>query len=206
MMRRARQNVQTLLDRLCKQNYRFVHPAQAHVPPKENPTDLLDELEDVGVFLPIALRAWIEEVGEVNFMGSSPEWPYPAYLFPDSRKADRVWCTDPLVIGAAPDLIHDTFAEWQWRRNEQGADSAGRFRIAIAPDDLHKANLSGGAPYELAADRLAVDAVLLNERRCVTFVAYLRHSFAWGGFPGFELIDDHPPQAVESLREGLEEF
>ena len=52
-------------------------------------------------------------------------------------------------------------------------------------------------------DSLAVDSLLLNEGHCVSFVAYLRLSFEWGGFPGFELIEDRPDDFLQSLKQGL---
>jgi hypothetical protein len=206
MMRLARQNVQILVDRLSEQGYRFAFPDEVYVPPTDTPADLLDEAENEGVAVPISLRAWIEEVGKVNLMGTHPDWASPAYLFSGMAKPERVWCTDPLVVGVGADLIRAYHEEWQCRRRKLGADTAGRFRIDVAPDEFHKANLSGGASYQMAADRPAVDAILLNERRCLTFVAYLRHSFEWAGFPGFELIEGDTPQLLVNLRMGLQRF
>jgi hypothetical protein len=35
-------------------------------------------------------------------------------------------------------------------------------------------------------------------------VAHIRHAFAWGGFPGFEIIDNAPKHFLAEMRDGLE--
>ena len=78
--------------------------------------------------------------------------------------------------------------------------------IDIAPDDLHKANTSGGDPYQIAVPDLSADGRLLGERHDLFFVKYLRLVFRLGGFPGYDGIDIALPAGLAKLSEGLVAF
>ena len=75
----------------------------------------------------------------------------------------------------------------------------------IAPDDLHKANTSGGEPYAVAVPVEAADGRLLNERHDLPFVAYLCLVFRFGGFPGYDGATEEPAE-LTALREWLTPF
>jgi hypothetical protein len=49
----------------------------------------------------------------------------------------------------------------------------------------------------------SADAVLVGDPEGKTFVEYLRWSFQWGGFPGWEKQKDRPEKELALLREGL---
>jgi hypothetical protein len=105
------------------------------------------------------------------------------------------------------DLVHNEYQTWQWRCEDNGPEKVGPFYIPIAPHDFqkaHEARLNSGS-YELPTTSPVVDAILLNERHCLSFVAYLRLAFAWGGFPGIdsELIFERPSTYLSELRQGL---
>lgn len=203
IMRTARENVERIVEHLVRIDYRFSEPDRIHLPPTKMATEWFADYESKGVYFPVSLQAWILEVGSVNFMGSHPNWPHPGYLFQDSGAGVEPWLTDPLVIDVPEDFIQQEYKDWQWRCDEDGSQQAGPFRIPIAPDDIHKANVSGGGPYEVPTELPAVDALVLNERHCVSLVSYLRMAFDWGGFPGFELIDERPAEFIASLKRGL---
>jgi hypothetical protein len=78
--------------------------------------------------------------------------------------------------------------------------------VTIAPDDLHKANTSGGEPCEISVPDLRADGELLNERHHLLFVDYLRLCFHFGGFPGYDGIDRGMPWEIELLRKDLLAF
>jgi hypothetical protein len=69
--------------------------------------------------------------------------------------------------------------------------------IIIAPDALHKANISGGGPYQIEVPNLAADGVLQCEDHGLYFVEYLRLVFRFGGFPGYEGTEYPPPELAE---------
>jgi len=77
------------------------------------------------------------------------------------------------------------------------------FTLAIAPDDLHKTNISGGAAYHLALPNEGADVEIDNAPGSPLFVAYRRLSFAYGGLPGFALLDDAPTPWIAALAKDL---
>jgi hypothetical protein len=171
-MRRARTNVERLLELLPANGYRFSDDpdVQLFVRPPADIVVQLDRLEARIGRLPFALRCWFEHVGLVNLMGQHPAWEC-AY-------------TDPLVIEAPVDYIESEYGQWEADRGTEW--DRGAFVIDLAPDYLHKANVSGGAPYAMAVPNEGLDGLFLWERHQTTFVNYLRICFRWGGFPGWD--------------------
>ena len=88
---------------------------------------------------------------------------------------------------------------------DQGLED-GDGLVTIAPDDLHKADTSGGDPYQMAIPDLRADGELLNERHQLFFVDYLRLCFRFGGFPGYDGLDRGIAAVVACLPEGLLDF
>jgi hypothetical protein len=196
-MRRARTNVERLLELLPANGYQFSDDAnvQVFVPPPADIVGQLDRLERRIGPLPLALRCWFEEVGLVNLMGEHPAWDYDY--------------TDPLVVEAPVDYIESEFDEWEADRNSEW--NRGAFTVDLAPDYMHKANVSGGPPYSMAVPSEGVDGLLLWEPHQTTFVNYLRICFRWGGFPGWDYGDrvesakpkSPPPALLAELAEAL---
>jgi hypothetical protein len=188
MARRARQNIETLIDRLSAQGYRFHanDDAQPAVAPLLDPTPdapaLAQWLGQQCGALPLTVDSWVRIVGDVWLVGTHPQWP-------ESAEAD------PLVIeveGARfPDSPIRSYYTDEWTA-WQGADAneteRSGFVLPVAPDRLHKANISGGAPYGFRLPDQCADALFVAEV-ATPFVAYLNHVFANGGFPGRTLGD-----------------
>ena len=155
-------------------------------PPAPGVAKSLDKLEkQLKGPLPLSIRAWYEEVGSVCLMGHHP------LLNP--RDGEVV--ADPLVVEpleAATSMLED-FGE-------------DEFRLILSPDDLHKANTSGGDPYSMRVPDLCADGVVLDESHNMNFVEYLRLAFQWGGFPGLEREERRPEKELAILREGLTPF
>jgi hypothetical protein len=171
-MKRARENVERLITRLHADGYVFQPGAGFPIfqPPPADICDRLDHVESVIGPLPLALRAWLEHVGQVCLKGQHPRWEYDY--------------TDALVVEASTDYILAEYSDYRDWKAEGGGTWDGAFALGIAPDYLHKANVSGGAPYSLQVPDSAVDSALLWERHETTFVNYLRIAFSWAGFPG----------------------
>lgn len=75
------------------------------------------------------------------------------------------------------------FLAWrEWAGQDPGA---GPFILDIAPDRLHKNNVSGGAPYGIVVPDPCADGQFVGEEGDdpVPFVSYLNDAFAHGGFP-----------------------
>ena len=162
--------------------------ARAHTQPPPDIHDQIVSFEREYVVLPLSLRTFYEVVGEVNLIGSHPT------LAP----TDHAIAPDPLVVYALDEgaLEYDDEED-----EEEGRPSA----ITIAPDDLHKANTSGGDAYAMAVPDLRADGELLNERHKLFFVDYLRLSFQFGGFPGYDGAAV-VPQEISALKAGLLDF
>ena len=165
---------------------------RAHLPPAADTWKLLRRLEKQAGPLPLSLRAFYEIVGSVDLLGFHPS------LAPRPEESAGAPCPDQLVVFSLDDIIQDLDA---WSEDQDEDDDA--FHVPIAPDELHKADTSGGSPYEIAVPCLDADAVLENERHDLPFVSYLRLCFEWGGFPGYAGSDLGLPPEIEELKKDL---
>jgi hypothetical protein len=96
--------------------------------------------------LPLTLEYFWKTVGSVAFTGTHPN--FPSML-------------DPLVMFSA-EFVAD---ELQHREPEDD----GSIHLPLSPDDYHKDNISGGAPYSVALPQTSFDFELLYESRGVDF-------------------------------------
>jgi len=199
-MRRVDANVRTIVQRLTAMKYAFTTDAAetgawrartkrtaagAHVPPVAGVRRAIADFEKEAGALPLSLRAFYEVVGEVNLIGDHPT------LAP----RDGEIATDPLVVFAFDPAAADLESD----------DGDGGSAITIAPDALHKADTSGGDPYEIAIPDPRADGELLNERHGLLFVDYLRLCFRYGGFPGYDGAAEIRAD-IKGLNTGLIEF
>jgi hypothetical protein len=165
--------------------YRPATPADV-----EDLDDLASELGD----LPVALRACLTEVGELWLAG-------------DSAVLGLTYHADVREMGLPEDVSPDPLClpgiEWlreSWEEH-QDEDPDEPFFFEFAPDELHKANVSGAA-QEIELPSSVADPVLdgVPHARKVTLVDYLRKSIAWGGCPGWAAAPDRMPAALAALR------
>jgi hypothetical protein len=217
---RARHNIDLLVGRLDAAGYRFEAPRRpsdepltrcVFASPRPDVCERLDELEAPAGPVPLSLGAWWEEVGAVDLTGSYPDWPtgWPGVL------------TDALVVNPIESVL-SAYEEWyeDWASEEpEWREEA--FEAPLAPDVLHKADISGGAPYAIrlpdgrADAPLRIVSVLVPDARLpgglgvdvpeptATLVGYLRRSFRWAGFPGFEALPGRADDMLATLRAGL---
>lgn len=204
-MHRVEQNVRTLAGRLRGIGYSFVDPssgggffglrkAKAHdpfVPPASDSAERIAELENAaGGPIPLSLRAFFDVVGAVNFIGQHDS------LSP----RDAEGAPDPLMVYGIEDAIDCVESGFGGDEDEE------RTMYVVAPDALHKANVSGGDPYMIALPATLADAELEEEPHGVHFVQYLRIAIGWGGFPGWEQAKSSLPPELEELRRDLIAF
>ncbi len=188
IMKEARQAILIIIDSLQSLNYRFYDTSKVYIEPDPHISEFVASYQNHGVFLPLSMEAWLSVVGSVNLIGTMPQWGRPACIFDNAGgdKAEEVLITDPLVVELPCSYIEYLYDEW--KTNKQDINEP--FRVDFSPDDLHKANISGGLPYQLNTIHPLVDDLVLNEKHCTSFMNYIRTSILWKGFPGFDYIEN----------------
>lgn len=156
------------------------------------PDDLaaLDRFEaEVGP-LPLALRAFHERVGAVNFVGEPCE---PESGWPDQESLD------PLQVEAFTPQLERLLA------------SGGERALVVCPDFLHKFFLSGVGSLSVPVPAAGFDAVITFEGEPfywndepLLFLEYLREVILRRG--GIGLMDDPPRDLIRQLVPGLVAF
>jgi hypothetical protein len=114
---------------------------------------------------------------------------------------------DPLCCLSAHDACF-AIEEWQPELELAHPEVVGPPSLQLAPDCLHKANISGGATYGVTIPNDAVDPLFENEEHGLPFVDYLRLCFRWAGFPRLERqnLSVEGQRTFALLIDGLEPF
>lgn len=176
------EKIAKIAGRLPALGYRFKQPAFPG--PEPGTEDAIERIEREVGELPLALKIFWRRVGSVDLTAWYRTW----------RPVEYPWTAcgeypDPLVVYPASVAIQalDEFLEDREERMRYGA----RYIVPIAPDDVHKDNVSGGMWYNVSVPAVADDPPLNDEQHRTTFVNYLELSVRWGGFPGLERCADH---------------
>jgi hypothetical protein len=182
MARRARLNVELIVDRLAGAGYRFhanndeQTPRTPHIPPTAIAADHAAWLQERFGPIPLTLLSWMRIVGDVWLVGTHPDWPQSA-------------SADPLVIQVegshypGGSIRAHVESSWQMWRGCSAADpGTGPFQLDVAPDQYHKDNVSGGGAYGIVVPDAHADAVFVAQTT-MPFVQYLNWVFLHGGFP-----------------------
>ena len=199
----ARRNVDLLFERLERLGYQFANGALARQQPEDGVAECVEELAQVGVHVPVALQAWLMEVGGVDLCGTHPDWPRTGcFGMGDDDPSQELWYTDPLVISVS---LEETFENREDCANCADVEPPDGLEpwIEIAPDAVTKVNVSGAGPISISGAAPRFDTFLMGQHGSFTLLSYLRFAFAWGGSPGFEYIVDPPEEMLTILREGL---
>jgi hypothetical protein len=195
-MQRVRGNIEHLVNRLTSIGYHFAE--RPHTLPGSQIQGQLDEFEaELGGPLPIALRVWYEIVGSVNFIGSHPEISPPG----DSVQRGLIAPPDPLVIYPFEDV-----SEEYLHALSDGDSGEDGLLLELAPDELHKSNVSGGPSYGIRIPDSGADSEFINEWNETTFVDYVRIALGAAGFPGWHRNTAHPNEIAAVLTRDLPPF
>ena len=179
MMRVAR-GIDHLSHRLANFGWKPLYGALRTRPGAEH-QDVLSQIEVISVaFLPVSLRAFWEIVGGVNFV-----WDYEIGEAPNLGLDISMDQMDPLCVDP-PETASGVFEDWEYQRLGVNPEFSDPFYLPLAPDDLHKANISGGGPYGIELPFLGADPIFMGEAHNLSFVDYLRLCFRYSGFPGLE--------------------
>lgn len=205
-MRRVARNADMLAARLHERGWRALPLPDDRLRTGPSPEDE-DIFQSIGKItaspVPPSLLAFWRIVGGINFV-----WDYESEMPPPGFGTDLPLDEmDPLCI-CPPVAIAYEFETWEEQKAEPDPDLIEPFRIDLAPDHLHKANVSGGAPYGVELPFWGADPILAGERHGLPFIDYLRMSFRWAGFPGLQYCKDGSgaAQFVSQLGAGLEPF
>ncbi|MBB5868248.1 hypothetical protein F4553_001627 [Allocatelliglobosispora scoriae] len=194
-MRRFGRHVDRLADAYAEAG--LVSTIPIRTPATDEDRQELARLESEIGPLPAALRACMTEVGGVWLAGDCAKLG----LFYDEREPQPAAPVhpDPLVLPDARWLRY----EWTEFCDDDERDPDEAFWFAFAPDEHHKANISGSTQL-IALPQPVGDPVLEGVRqlrgRDVSLVEYLRLSVAWAGCAGWSLAPESMPAALEPLR------
>lgn len=187
-MRRVRRNCERIISRLQTLGYVFgtfpdgtrrSYKVKPLTPPSARMQADCEQLEAEAGPLPISLVAFWQEVGAIDWVGMHRSWPMGL---------------DPLVVDPPEGPLSDLY------------DEDEEVFAALAPDEFHKDNVSGGDPYGLLLPNHSADFLFMYERHDLFFVPYLRLAILrWGGFPGLEDVRI-PFEPLDQLVAELEPF
>lgn len=178
-MVRARQNIDTVVERLQALGYRFAQPAPVYWPPTPQTAAQLDAFESRHGPMPLSLRSFYEIAGTVDLTQSTAQL---VQYWPEDRRKEASELEiageyDPLVVEPLDDP-----------KSWPGVAGTAWF---FACDEFHKANYSGGANYHVVLPDEGADFRIYGMAdNSEFFVDYLRSTFAGGGFRGRSDADD----------------
>lgn len=167
-------------------------------PPSQEDIAAIRKLEKKGMVLPLSLRAWAEEVGDVNLAGA-----HPALCYWEDENFPGIYA-DPLMVA----LDHFMFESEGWLEATEEGDDPGAMDPVVGWDAEAKARLAIvdeqlDYGYSIQLPNAAADAMLDGEPHKTTFVNYLRIAFRWGGFPGWERREKRPERELKFVADGL---
>jgi len=180
LMRRVRHNADVVRATLKE--------AGAQLADEEKPAAPEDIEQLVGVTgpLPVALAALWKIVGSIDLLPpyqSDDAYGYGACSLED--EGISLIALDPVSVSGL-DLDH-LLEEYGDSLEDSDEDEVPPLIYHVAPDFLHKQQISGGYSYriELPPTNVfdALDPDVLYEAHETTLVGYLRACFAYGGFP-----------------------
>jgi hypothetical protein len=178
-MRRVRQNAEMLTSRLAARGWR-AHSGSLLVAPTDADTDaILTIVETTGAPIPPSVHGFWTIVGGIDCV-----WDYRYDSdAPDLGVGVQMDEMDPLCVYSASETATDLEA-WTEMRADFPPDHAAS--LYLAPDYLHKANISGGDPCGFDPLFRGADPIFTDEEHELPFIDYLRLAFRWGGFPRIE--------------------
>jgi hypothetical protein len=175
-MQRVRRNAERLVTALIARGWPVT--AEKALPgPASDVEERLEGLEQLTAApVPPALAAFWRVVGRLDLVPREL-WnaPFPAGVPECLAMADPLEILDPTEAWFCVE-------EWQDRSAGLHPEVAGPLELEISADYLHKANISGGAPYSIWLPCTGADPLVREEEHHLSFTDYLRWAFANKGF------------------------
>jgi hypothetical protein len=183
-MRRVAQNADLITARLRAVGWQALLSQYLELRTPPNPSDeaVFSRITEIsGAPIPPTLLAFWRVVGGINWV-----WDYNSKGRPPGLGFDLPLEDHDALCIDAPSAITYLFDEWIDQRRQEGPSPKQPLLIDLAPDYLHKANISGGSPYCIEVPFLGADPLFSEERHGLPFLDYLRLAFHWAGFPGLD--------------------
>ena len=160
--------------------YEFDRPNAVLPGPSGTVRQQIERLQALVGPIPLSLAEFYRIVGAVDLTGAHPKWTGCDY-------------PDPLVVEPIDSALEEAleYVELEDPKTEYSASESGIFRAPLAPDALHKANVSGGMWYGIEIPNPLADPVVLEEPHALPFTQYLEFCLSWGGFPGLASASAH---------------
>lgn len=181
LMRRVRQNVDAVRATLKQAGAKL-----ADEQPPASPQALERLVKSTGP-LPVSLAAFWNVVGSIDLLPPYSRDDDDDGYGPCSLEAEGISliALDPLsVYGPDADRVVDDYDD---ALEDGDEDEVELMSVPLAPDFLHKQNISGGSSYKVLLPPTnvfdALDPDVLDEAHETTLVGYLRACFEYGGFP-----------------------
>jgi hypothetical protein len=180
-MRRVAQNADLIADRLRALGWKASFHDLRTLPNVSDQAVFARIVEISGAPVPPTLLAFWRVVGGINWV-----WDYDASVAQPNLGFELPPEDYDALCVYAPGVVMYLFDEWMDQKERSDPELLHPFRIVLAPDYLHKANISGGSPYCIEVPFLGADPLFADERHGLPFLDYLRLAFRWAGFPGLD--------------------
>jgi hypothetical protein len=187
------ERLEILSRRLTEMGFQFEYPDEALPGPEEDAEEAIERIESEISPLPLSLRLFWLRIGSVNFCGHHPDWDIESNDNSEGYPDPIVVCPPSAAVAELEDFLFDK--EERLRCNYP-------YAVPVAPDFYHKADVSGGMPYNISVPAVSDDPPLNEEWHKTTFLNYLEIAVKWAGFPGLERSQQHN-WPIRELVEGL---
>ncbi len=180
-----------------------VEEVMGWVPPSLRVEPEIDHAERLLGPLPLTIPALMRWVDAVDLTGSFPSWNPSAFDFDEGDEGIAFGRYSGALHLSGIATINENFQPSKEMLIPGAVLPARSFALPLGPDHRLSANREGDYHHILVPDAVA-DPILLgvDHRPDIRLVEYLRTCFEWGGFPGFALADEVPPE-IAVLRRGL---
>ena len=146
--------------------------------------------------VPISIAGFWRVVGSIDLAPiEDAEWP--EWLPTDPPWQERL---DPMVVHPLRDVWFDV-DDWLADRAGNLSEVVGPLEVSIAPDRLHKVNISGGPPYAIRLPDASVDAPIRHLEAEPYLIPYLRRAAQRGGFSGVSATEPVTPAWTRVIAE-----
>lgn len=178
-MKRVARNADIVAQQLANAGWEALTGELRNAPEADDQKFIASVEALTGAPIPISLASFWKIVGGIDFVWNYEVDRYP----PDLCESVDLVEADPLYISP---VRHSLYHLELWFEQPPDRAAGEPWFLDLAPDYLHKANISGGAAYGAELPVHWADFTFANERHNLKFIDYLRLAFRWGGFPGLD--------------------